>query len=63
MHIYNPDYSRVDPPDICVAHYEKGNIKYIIYKKKNYETIYQETYEEAFKIVEREKSNIKEFKD
>ena len=54
IHIYNPDYSRVEPPGICVAHYEKGYIKYIIYNGKNYVTIYKETYEEA---VEKLKNN------
>ena len=47
IHIYNPDYSRVEPPSICVVHYEKGYIKYIIYNGKDYVIINQETYAEA----------------
>jgi len=51
IHIYNPDYSEIEPPGICVAHYAKNNIRYFIYNEKDYEIIYEETYKEALEKV------------
>ena len=52
IHIYNPDYSGIEPPGISVAHYEKGNIMYFTERQK-FEIIYKETYEEALENLKK----------
>jgi hypothetical protein len=47
--IYNPDYSKITPPGLSIVEFKRKKLLFITDDKDKFETIYEETYEEALK--------------
>ncbi|NGX48443.1 MAG: hypothetical protein K940chlam5_00028 [Candidatus Anoxychlamydiales bacterium] len=46
IHVYNPDYSNIQPPGISIIHLKRNTLTYLT-EEKRFEIIHKETYEEA----------------
>ena len=54
-YIYNPDYSHIYPPNVSIVEFKRNKILFVTDDKKKFETIHEETYEEALEKLKKGK--------